>query len=379
MSELTLANARIVTADTVVDGSVCVRGGLIHDVSEGRIGAGAVDLEGDYLLPGFVELHTDNLEKHFSPRPGVEWPGIAAVVAHDAQIAAAGITTVFDAVALGDLLGVTARLRNLQKMIDAIRSARVGGALRAEHLLHLRCEVSDPDCASLFSALAPDPLVRLVSVMDHTPGQRQFTKVEKYKLYYQKKYGLSDEAFDALVRKQTAQQKVHAEPNRRSVVAAARDRGLALASHDDSTEAHVAEAVADGMTIAEFPTTRAAAEAARRGGMAILVGGPNIVLGGSHSGNIAATDLAARGLAQVVSSDYVPSSMVQAPFALARSDIGLDLPAAVRLVSCNPARAVGLTDRGAIEPGLRGDLVRVKEMDGFPVVRAAWRGGQRIV
>jgi len=366
MSELVLTNARVVTEDAVIDGTVCVREGRISDISEGR-------------SAGFVELHTDNLEKHFSPRPGVEWPVIAAVVAHDAQVAAAGITTVFDAVALGDLLGVTARLRNLQKMVAAIRNALSSDALRAEHLLHLRCEVSDPHCAATFSALASDPLVRLVSVMDHTPGQRQFVKVEKYKLYYQKKYGLTDDEFAELVRRQTAQQKLHAEPNRRNVVAEAKGRGLALASHDDATEAHVAEAVDDGMTIAEFPTTLDAARAAQRHGMAILVGGPNIVLGGSHSGNIAAADLAAQKLVQVVSSDYVPASMVQAPFVLAKGNIGIDLPGAVKLVSANPARAVGLADRGAIKQGLRADLVRVREVDGFPIVRTVWREGQRIV
>jgi alpha-D-ribose 1-methylphosphonate 5-triphosphate diphosphatase len=378
--ELVLTNARIVTADAVVSGTLCVRQDRIEDIqTRASHISSAIDLEGDYLLPGFVELHTDNLEKHFSPRPGVVWPGVAAVVAHDAQIASAGITTVFDAVALGDLLGVTARLTVLEEMVCAIRAACAHGALRAEHLLHLRCEISDPNCATMFSALAPDPLVRLVSVMDHTPGQRQFTKVEKYKLYYQKKHGLNDAEFEDLVARQTAQQKLHAEPNRHSVISEARSRGLALASHDDATEEHVEEAVAAGMTIAEFPTTLAAARAAQKNALAVLVGGPNLVLGGSHSGNIAAIDLAREGMVQIVSSDYVPASMVQAPFVVARGGIGFDLPAAVRMVSRNPARAVGLQDRGEIAPGLRADLVRVREMEGLPLVRTVWREGRRIV
>jgi alpha-D-ribose 1-methylphosphonate 5-triphosphate diphosphatase len=380
MSELVLTNGRIVTADAVIEGTVRVCDGRIAEIdTQPCRSATAVDLEGDYLLPGFVELHTDNLEKHFSPRPGVAWPGVAAVVAHDAQIASAGITTVFDAVALGDLLGVTARLKNLEKMVAAIHGASAHRALRAEHLLHLRCEVSDPNCATTFAALATDPLLRLVSVMDHTPGQRQFTQVAHYKLYYQKKYGLTDAEFDDFVKKQVAQQKLHAAPNREAVITLAHERGVALASHDDATVEHVDEAVAAGMTIAEFPTTLAAAKAATDNRLAVLVGGPNLVLGGSHSGNIAALDLARAGVAQIVSSDYVPASMAQAPFVLARGGIGFDLPAAVRMVSRNPARAVGLHDRGEIVPGLRADLVRVREVDGLPLVRTVWREGERIV
>jgi alpha-D-ribose 1-methylphosphonate 5-triphosphate diphosphatase len=380
MTELVLTNARIVTADVVIHGTLRVRGEHIEDVDTDRSRvSSAVDLDGDYLLPGFVELHTDNLEKHFSPRPGVTWPGAAAAVAHDAQVAAAGITTVLDAVALGDLLGVSARLKNLEAMVDAIRTARAHGALRAEHMLHLRCEVSDPNCATMFATLAHEPLVRLVSIMDHTPGQRQFTKIEHYKLYYQKKYGLTDAEFHDLVERQIAQQKQYAEPNRRSVISRAQELGLTLASHDDATEAHADEAAASGMTIAEFPTTRAAARAARRNKLDVLVGGPNLVLGGSHSGNIAALDLVRDGLAQIVSSDYVPASMVQAPFVVARDRLGFDLPAAVRMVSRNPARAVGLQDRGEIGKGLRADLVRIREVESMPLVRTVWRAGQRIV
>lgn len=379
MRDLLLTNARIVTADTVLEGTVVARDGLIESVETGATrAAGAIDLEGDYLLPGLVELHTDNLEKHFSPRPGVRWPAAAAVIAHDAQVAAAGITTVLDALALGDLVGTARRLDNIHAMVRAIRDARASQALRAEHLLHLRCEISFPECDEMFRTVADDPLVRLVSIMDHTPGQRQFTDIGQYRLYYQKKHGLSDAEFEVLVERQMAHQREHAERNRNAVIGMARELGLALASHDDATAAHVEEAVAGGMTIAEFPTTLDAARAARDHGLSVLVGGPNIVLGKSHSGNIAALELAKLGLVDVVSSDYVPASMIQAPFLLTARSSGLDLPAATRLVSRNPARAVGLNDRGEIAPGLRADLVRVSVIDDLPVVRTVWREGARV-
>ena len=371
MSDLLLTNARIVTADAVLKGTVVIRDGLIESVETGATrAAGAIDLEGDYLLPGLVELHTDNLEKHFSPQPSVRWPA-AAVIARDA-------------LALGDLVGMARRLDTIHAMVRAIREARASQALRAEHLLRLRCEISFPECDEMFRTVADDPMIRLVSIMHHTPGQRQFTDIGQYRLYYQKKHGLSDAEFEALVERQMAHQREHAGRNRNAVIGMARELGLglgpglALASHDEATAAHVEEAVAGGMTIAEFPTTRDAAQAAHSRGLSVLVGGPNIVLGKSHSGNIAALELAKLGLVDVVSSDYVPASMIQAPFLLTARSSGLDLPAATRLVSRNPARAVGLDDRGEIAPGLRADLIRVSVIDDLPVVRTVWREGARI-
>jgi alpha-D-ribose 1-methylphosphonate 5-triphosphate diphosphatase len=374
--ETIFANARVVTRDSILDGSVQVRDGVVRSVDAGP--AKGIDLEGDFLLPGLVELHTDNLEKHFSPRPGVRWPGRAAVVAHDAQVAASGITTVFDALALGDVIDGSARVRGLEDMRDAIHAAAGEGMLRAEHFLHLRCEVSYGPVISLFEPFLGDPALKLVSVMDHTPGQRQFKDIAKYREYYLGKFNMAEDVFNAFVELTRRDHAAHSANNRREVVRLCEEHGLVLASHDDATEEHVAQAVRDRMAVAEFPTTVDAARASRDAGMAILMGGPNLMLGGSHSGNIAALDLATLGLLDIVSSDYVPSCLVHAPFLLADQVPDLDLPSAVRLVSLNPARAAGLDDRGEIAAGLRADLVRVRIVDGEPVVRGVWRNGERV-
>jgi alpha-D-ribose 1-methylphosphonate 5-triphosphate diphosphatase len=163
------------------------------------------------------------------------------------------------------------------------------------------------------------------------------------------------------------------------VLALAARLGTRIASHDDATEAHVEEAIADGVSIAEFPTTREAAEAAHRNGIAVLMGAPNIVRGKSHSGNISAAEVAASGHLDVLSSDYVPSSLLPAVFRLAGSTPGMTLPRAMRMVTLNPARAAGLDDRGAIEPRRRADLVQVRLSDGIPVVRRVWREGRRVM
>ncbi|WP_370153878.1 alpha-D-ribose 1-methylphosphonate 5-triphosphate diphosphatase [Ferrovibrio sp.] len=380
-SELAVINARIVTRDGIVEaGSLLARDGVIAAVDDGRAAvAGAVDFGGDYLLPGLVELHTDNLEKHFSPRPGVRWPGNLAVIGHDAQVAAAGITTVMDAIAVGDVREGAVRMQILRDMVAAIESAQKAGMLRAEHLLHLRCEVSFGNLMELVEPMTELSWLRLISVMDHTPGQRQFVKPEKYRQYYQGKFGLSDEAMDKFMAEQIAAAQAHGVQNRRAIVALCRTKGLPLASHDDATPEHVAEAAADGMVVAEFPTTHEAADLSRRHGMKVMMGGPNVVRGGSHSGNISAKSLAEKGQLDIISSDYVPSSMLQSAFLLPGQVPGVSLPQAVAMVSANPAEAVGLTDRGALEPGRRADMIRVSLVDSTPVVRSVWRAGQRVM
>lgn len=379
MTEAIFTNARIVTRDREIQGTVVVRDGRIAELSAGDSAApGAIDLEGDYLVPGLIELHTDNLEKHFAPRPGVKWPGRAAVIAHDAQIAAAGITTVFDALALGDV-HASSRVEGLAEMHKGISQACESGLLRAEHHLHLRCELSFGQVLDLFEHLMDGALVRLVSIMDHTPGQRQFVSVEKYRLYYQKKYGMADDEFERFLASRREAQAKYSVAHRRAILERAKARGFVLASHDDATLAHVTESADDGMTIAEFPTTLEAARASRERGLAVLLGAPNVVLGGSQSGNISALDLAAEGLLDIVSSDYVPMSLMQAPFVLAKAEVGLDLPAAIRLASYNPARVMGLDDRGEIAAGKRADVVRVRVVDDMPVVRSVWREGMRVV
>jgi alpha-D-ribose 1-methylphosphonate 5-triphosphate diphosphatase len=373
-------NGRLVLEDRVIDGSIRVEDGRIAAIDEGPAKiAGAVDLDGDFLLPGLVELHTDNLEKHFVPRPNTKWPPLAAVVGHDAQVAASGITTVFDALAVGEMASGGDRLENLAGMTGAIRDATARGMLRVQHFLHLRCEISHADIPTLFPPFIGDPLLKLISVMDHTPGQRQFTTLESYRHYYSKKHGLSETEFLAFVERQTEASRRYAPGNRALVIRLAQENGVALASHDDATTAHVDEAIAAGMTIAEFPTTSAAAAASRAAGMAILMGAPNVVRGGSHSGNVSALDLAEAGLLDVLSSDYVPQSLLHGAFLLAETASGWDLPRAVRAVAAEPARRVGLDDRGRIAPGLRADLVRVREDRQVPLVRGVWAAGERVM
>jgi alpha-D-ribose 1-methylphosphonate 5-triphosphate diphosphatase len=214
--------------------------------------------------------------------------------------------------------------------------------------------------------------------MDHTPGQRQWTNIEQARVYYCGKKGWSDEKFERSVTESKELQEQNAVPNRRYFVEYCRVRGIPLASHDDTLPEHVEQAHGEGVAISEFPTSVEAAQAARTKGMAIVMGAPNVVRGGSHSGNVAALDLARRGLLDALSSDYVPASLLMAAFQLTGA-AGFSLPQALATVSLNPARAAGLADRGEIAPGLRADLVQVRLVSEQPVVRAVWREGRRVV
>lgn len=377
--ETLLKNARLVLEDEVVTGSVLLRDGLIADVG-GASEAPGDDMAGDYLLPGLVELHTDHLEGHYAPRPKVRWNPFAAVQAHDAQIASSAITTVFDALRVGNTDGDHDLVTDdMVVLAEAIQSGMATGRLRADHFLHLRCEVSSPDCLEAFERLGGKQGVRLASLMDHAPGQRQFANLDAYKVYYQGKLKMTDDAFAAFCDMRVDQSRQNSDRNRGAIAEIARQRGIVLASHDDATHDHVDEAEDNGVRVAEFPTTEAAARSSHERGMAVLMGAPNVVRGGSHSGNIAAQHLAELGLLDILSSDYIPFSLIQATFQLAGTVEGISLPQAVGMATHQPARSVGLDDRGVIAVGKRADLARVRVQDGVPVVRTVWRQGERVV
>lgn len=380
MSELTITNARIVLDDAVIEGSLSIRDGLIASVDMGPSHApNALDFEGDYLLPGLVDVHTDHLEKHVHPRPHVRWDIPRAVLAHDAQIIGGGVTTVFDSLCVGATEKNPERKEILVPMIDALEAAGTAGILRAEHLVHLRCEITDADVPELTRANIGRDIVRLVSVMEHVPGKRQSRDMENYISRRMTGSGKSraevqEEITELLERLEAESVNVRAD-----IVALTHAHGLPLMSHDDATEDHVHQAHGEGVRIAEFPVSLEAARTARALGMHAVAGAPNVLRGGSQSGNVAVRDLLAEGLVDILASDYVPRSMLDCAFAIADDDsLAIDLPSAVRMVTSAPARASGLEDRGEILPGMRADLIRVRRANAIPVVAAAWRAGQRV-
>jgi alpha-D-ribose 1-methylphosphonate 5-triphosphate diphosphatase len=379
-SETIIGNARIVLADRVIDrGWIAFADGRVAEYGEGDAPARAEDAAGDLVMPGLIELHTDHLEAHYVPRPKVFWNPLAAVVSYDGQLATCGITTVLDSLRVWREDGAEDVDGRAGVLAEAIASARDANLLRADHFLHLRCEIPMPSVIEEATELVGRPDVRLMSLMDHTPGQRQFRDEGKLRDYYRGKgAGMTDAELDVLFERRFAYQKAHAATNMRAIVALAHAHDIPLASHDDTTEENVTDAVRDRVSVAEFPTTMEAARGLHQAGIGILMGAPNVVRGGSHSGNIAAVDLAREGLLDILSSDYVPSSLLMGALQLPQHVPAIDLAAAVRTVTKAPAEAVGLCDRGEIAVGKRADLIRVHVARDIPVVRAVWREGQRV-
>lgn len=376
--EACIANARIVLPDRVMHGAVHIADRHIAEITEGdRVPVGAIDANGDTVIAGLIELHTDNLERHIEPRPGVEMPHVGAILAHDGELASCGITTVFDALRVGSVLSSTTSYgKYAREVASEILALRAADALKIRHLIHLRAEVCSDTLIEELAEFGADDRIGLVSLMDHTPGQRQFRDISKLRNYMSGKYGMSDAAFDIHVaNRQACYDRVGAAHETAAVSEAAR-LGATLASHDDTTREQVQHSARKGIRLAEFPTTLEAAEECHAQDIQIIMGAPNLIRGGSHSGNVSAGDLVERGLLDIVSSDYVPALLLTSAFRLAA--LWDDLPRAIGTVTHAPADAAHLPDRGRIVPGALADLVRVHMLRDQPVVRSVWRGGVQI-
>jgi alpha-D-ribose 1-methylphosphonate 5-triphosphate diphosphatase len=373
-----LTNARLILENEVVTGTIAFDESGITAVDRGLSSvAGALDVGGDYVAPGLVEMHTDNMEKHFMPRPKVFWPnGLAAALVHDAQMAAAGVTTVYDAICAGTPFSAKDYRKDIfADVMLALAEGRRENVFRIDHRIHMRCELTSPDLLADIEPYQDDELVQLVSLMDHTPGQRQWRNIDHLRTYALGN-GKTVEEFEEDVTVRQAEGAANVSRNWSAVVDLFRSRGIPIATHDDTTLDHVEAGVASGAVISEFPTTVEAAAAARQRGLATVAGAPNVVRGGSHSGGVSVSELAEKGLLDGLSSDYVPASLLQAVLKL-HADHGIALTEAMGMVTWKVADILGLKDRGHLKAGLRADLVRFRALGPTPVISAVWSQGQR--
>lgn len=377
--QIIFANANLILEDEVVRGSVRIKDGIITDIDGGPcVPAGAIDLEGDYLAPGLVELHTDNLERHLTPRPKVDWPYRAAILAHDRELAGTGITTVFDAIRVGSIVtgGRKRHGKYARQMVDEIAALRAKRGLRISHHIHLRAEICSETLIEEFAEFSPHDHVGIISMMDHTPGQRQFTDLSRYEAYVRGKYSFTEQEFHEHVEVLLKVRASLGTKHEVAIVGAAQRLGATLASHDDTTKEQVKTSHECGVTMAEFPTTIDAANTCHAHGIATIMGAPNLIRGGSHSGNVAATKLAQLDRLDILSSDYVPAGLLMAAVQL--GDIWDDLPRGMNTVTSRPAKAVGLTDRGTLSNGQRGDVIRFSILEGTPILHETWSAGRRV-
>jgi alpha-D-ribose 1-methylphosphonate 5-triphosphate diphosphatase len=375
-------NARLVLPDGVLEhGSLRIADGVIAEIIEGGAPEGGISIPRLTVIPGIIDLHGDMLERDIEPRPGAQFPVELALFELDKRLAAAGITTAFAAVSFA---WQQHNLRSQEKaleIIDIIHRRR--GECLVDIRVHARFEMTNPDTAPLLEPLLEAGKVQLVSIMDHTPGQGQYTNIEKYVDFMTRWLGFDPEKIgvDIISRIESALVQTAAKPRSwdvvRGVIEIALRHNIPVASHDDDTAEKVSAEHQLGVTISEFPVTREAAEAARRHGMHVIMGAPNAYRGASTSDNLSARDAIKLGLVDILATDYFPAAMLHAAFLLAQQGI-MPLHEAVKLISQNPADAMGLEDRGRLEVGRSADLVLVETDGTHPRVRGTLRHGMPI-
>jgi alpha-D-ribose 1-methylphosphonate 5-triphosphate diphosphatase len=374
MNRFLLTHATVVFADEVRDDvAVLIEGDTIAALDPASsAGATEMNLAGRTLMPGLVDLHCDAMEKEVEPRPGVHFPLDFACAQADKRNAAAGITTVYHALSFANHeLGV----RNNAFAAEIARAIHdwQPHAL-VDNRVHLRYELTDETAPPVLSALLDAGHAHLLSFMDHSPGQGQFRDVEAYRRYLAKTYKTDERELDDILERK-AQAAKGALGRMEALAAQARSRGVAIASHDADSPAKVSTVCALGAVISEFPINLETAQAARAHGLATLFGAPNILRGNSQSGNIRALDAVLAGVADCLCGDYSPAALLPSVMRLPAL-AGITLPAAIALVTRNPARAAGLADRGEIAVGKRADLIAVKHLGGLPQAERVWSGGK---
>jgi len=376
-----LSDLTIVLPGGVLDrGSVRLEAGRITEVIEGPAPKSGLELPGRMLMPGFVDIHGDMLEREIEPRPKTHFPVDLALLEVDKRLAANGVTTAFAAIAFswedfGDLRSEE-RARSIMAAVTDLRPE-----LLSDHFVHARFAITNAEAGKVLEELTERGQVHLISLMDHTPGQGQYRDIEAYIKFAirWRRQTTGQEVSEAQMREHISkmQERPKAWDVVREIVELAKARNIHLASHDDDTLEKVELMAEFGVDISEFPVNMESARAAREKGFHVAMGAPNAFRGvSSTKGNLSATDAIREGFVDVLATDYYPAAMLQAAWALKERGV-LPLHDAVKLVTRNPAVSVGLDDRGSIEPGKRADLVIV-EPGRIPRVRGSLLQGTPI-
>lgn len=376
MSRTYLTHARVVLPQSVLeDASVLLEGEHILAINpDSAHHAREVDLQGQYLMPGLIDVHCDAIEKEAEPRARVLFPLDFAVAQVDRRNAAAGITTPYHAMSFASQeLG----MRNNETAADVARMVRTFRQHSlVDNRVHCRYEVTDLGAEPVLTALMEEGMVDLLSVMDHSPGQGQFKTLEAYLQYVMGNHSYTREEAEAAAQRKTDQREGAFDRVGR-LLKRAHERGIPTASHDDDSVQRVATMRNLGVHMSEFPINLDTAKAAVSCGLPTIFGAPNVVRGQSQSGSVRAIEAIRAGVASCLCSDYQPSTLITAAF-LAHRQSDLSLPQAVALVTANPAAACGLRDRGRIEPGLRADLISVTMVGAMPLVTRSWSAGRQV-
>jgi alpha-D-ribose 1-methylphosphonate 5-triphosphate diphosphatase len=373
-----IANAQIVTPEGIrPHASVRVEEGRIAEIADGPLsGRRTVDAGGHYLFPGFIDIHSDAIEKGIEPRPNTFFPVNIAVYELDKKIASCGITTMYHSLSFAEL---EVGLRNNSTAAGIIREINgLAGKLRVNTRIHARFEITDLGAVPFLEGLIADGQIDLFSFMDHSPGQGQFRDILTFKQYYGPVYAKTDAEMDHIIARKLEARNGGGRDAISRLLRLCRERSIAVASHDDDSREKMAWLKEMGIGLTEFPVNIEAVRAAREMGIKVCLGSPNVVRGQSQAKNLSAREAISWGYGDILCSDYSPMTMLHAVLTLERLGI-LDLPAAAAMVSLNPARAVGIDKRtGSLAVGKDADMVIVDHADDFPRVLRTFVAGREV-
>ncbi|MCX7843218.1 MAG: alpha-D-ribose 1-methylphosphonate 5-triphosphate diphosphatase [Clostridia bacterium] len=377
-----IRNSHIVLPDEVIKGDVHIEDGRIKGIYKDCNSAMSIErplevieADGMYLMPGVIDIHSDAMEKEIQPRPNAMFPLYMSFRELEKKLAGCGITTMYHSLSLSSEWGVRGRSTVLE-IIEGIRNYQKIRAM-IDHRIHLRYEVTFLEGLELIDEMLDKELIDFLSFMDHTPGQGQFAKNGAYHEFMMKSYGFTADMAEASVEK-LLNLKEKIDWNRLAALANKANRlGIKLASHDDDCMGKIDALVCYKGNVSEFPINIETARYAKDKGIHVCVGAPNIVRGSSHSKNMRAMDAVMEGAADIICSDYLPSSMIPAVFIVHEEGVGLHK--AVNMVTLNPAKALGIdSELGSIEAGKKANLVLVEMHNGYPLVRRTIVEGETV-
>ncbi|MEA3545203.1 MAG: phosphonate metabolism protein PhnM [Thermodesulfobacteriota bacterium] len=379
MTNNTIINARVVLPDTLLeDATVTIENGLISNISQGEAAANAncIDAMGQYLIPGFIDLHCDAVEKGIEPRPQTFFPADVALSELDKNLAGCGVTTMYHSLSFAEQeIGIRANqmASSVLRKINEMQSN-----FRVKTRVHTRFEITDKKAVPILKELIEENQVNLFSFMDHSPGQGQFKTINSFKNYYGSVYKKSDAELDELIEKKLQARQGTAQQDIDELLNLCREKQIAIASHDDDSPEKISWLKDQDIGLSEFPVNMETAKAASEQGVQTLLGSPNVFRGASQSKNLNAREAIAAGYGDILCSDYSPMTLLHAVFTLV--SLGLKtLPEAVRMTSLNPARAVGIDRQtGSIEIGKAADLVLVGNGGHFPRIQRTFVNGREV-
>lgn len=375
-------NANIVTPDEILENHcLAVNNGKITAIGQ-RIGnetAEIIDCHGGYLMPGIIDIHSDMIENLLQPRSTAMMSFQLGLDEAEKQLCACGITTIYHSVSMYKEGTWDSReirsAKSVKKLSELIKKKKTGSHL-IHNKYHLRYELDNIKCYDNVLELMDNGNVDLLSIMDHRPGQGQYKDLSIYRRHLPNQgRDLSDEEFAQLVEREQTKPMIEGE-KLTDLVKKAKSLGIPVSSHDDDSSECIQRDIKLGVDISEFPITLEVAKEAKSASIAALLGAPNILLGGSHSGNLSAEVAVKEGCGDILCSDYYPQALLRAVFYLANKGV-LTLPQAVKLVSLNPAKAVKIGDEtGSLEVGKTADMLVIeKGMEGQPVLKSVYIDG----